>query len=100
MIRRCICIAPPYPLMRVSAQHMSPRPNPPPITSIYPKIMTTETSAAETIDGFQLVIEGLKLNGLDTIYCVPGIPITDLSRKAQAAGIRVISFRQFRKRMM
>ena len=55
--------------------------------------MTTETSAPETIDGFQLVIEGLKLNGLDTIYCVPGIPITDLSRKAQAAGIRVISFR-------
>jgi len=44
-------------------------------------------------DGFHLVIEALKLNGIDTIYGVPGIPITDLGRLAQAAGIRVISFR-------
>jgi oxalyl-CoA decarboxylase len=44
-------------------------------------------------DGFHLVIDALKLNGLNTIYCVPGIPITDLSRMAQAAGIRVLSFR-------
>ena len=50
---------------------------------------------AETqlIDGFQLVIDALKLNGLDTIYALPGIPITDLTRRAQAAGIRVLSFR-------
>jgi len=47
----------------------------------------------ETIDGFHLVIEALKLNGLDTIFGLPGIPITDLTRKAQAAGMRVISFR-------
>ena len=47
----------------------------------------------ETIDGFQLVIEALKLNGLDTIYGLPGIPITDLTRRAQAAGLRVLSFR-------
>src|SRR5579872_3147374 len=44
-------------------------------------------------DGFHLVIEAMKLNGLTTIYGVPGIPITDLGRMAQAAGIRVISFR-------
>ena len=44
-------------------------------------------------DGFQLVIDALKLNGLNTIYGLPGIPITDLTRKAQAEGIRVISFR-------
>jgi len=44
-------------------------------------------------DGFHLVIDALKLNGIDTIYGVPGIPITDLGRFAQAAGIRVISFR-------
>ena len=49
-------------------------------------------SAAE-IDGFHLVIDALKLNGIDTIYGLPGIPITDLTRKAQAAGMRVISFR-------
>jgi oxalyl-CoA decarboxylase len=44
-------------------------------------------------DGFHLVIEALKLNGVTTIYGVPGIPITDFGRLAQAAGIRVISFR-------
>ena len=50
-------------------------------------------AAAAQIDGFHLVIDALKLNGLNTIYGLPGIPITDLTRKAQAAGIRVISFR-------
>src|SRR5689334_25231551 len=47
----------------------------------------------QEIDGFNLVIEALKLNGIDTIFGLPGIPITDLTRKAQAAGLRVISFR-------
>jgi oxalyl-CoA decarboxylase len=47
----------------------------------------------ELTDGFHLVIDALKLNGLTTIYGVPGIPITDLGRMAQAAGIRVLSFR-------
>jgi oxalyl-CoA decarboxylase len=49
--------------------------------------------AQQTTDGFQLVIDALKLNGLDTIYALPGIPITDLTRRAQAAGMRVLSFR-------
>ena len=44
-------------------------------------------------DGWHLVIEALMLNGIKTIYGVPGIPITDLGRLAQAAGMRVISFR-------
>jgi oxalyl-CoA decarboxylase len=44
-------------------------------------------------DGFHLVIEALKLNDITTIYGVPGIPITDLGRFAQAAGMRVLSFR-------
>ena len=47
----------------------------------------------ELTDGFHLVIDALKLNGLNTIYGVPGIPITDFGRMAQAAGIRVLSFR-------
>src|SRR5678815_1862997 len=47
----------------------------------------------ETIDGFHLVIEALKLNGIDTVFGLPGIPITDLTRKMQAEGLRVISFR-------
>ncbi len=44
-------------------------------------------------DGFHLVIDALKLNGIKHIYGLPGIPITDLTRKAQAEGMRVISFR-------
>ena len=49
-------------------------------------------SPAQT-DGFHLVIDALKLNGINTIFGVPGIPITDLTRMAQAEGMRVISFR-------
>jgi len=52
-----------------------------------------EPAERELTDGFHLVIDALKLNGITTIYGVPGIPITDLGRMAQAAGIRVISFR-------
>ena len=54
---------------------------------------TVDTAEAELTDGFHLVIDALKLNGIKTIYNVPGIPITDLGRLAQAAGMRVISFR-------
>ena len=55
----------------------------------------TEDTEAQTelTDGFHLVIDALKLNGINHIYAVPGIPITDLGRFAQAAGMRVISFR-------
>jgi oxalyl-CoA decarboxylase len=53
----------------------------------------TAGAEQELTDGFHLVIDALKLNGIKTIYGVPGIPITDLGRMAQAAGIRVISFR-------
>src|SRR5437868_2734221 len=54
---------------------------------------TAGDAEPELTDGFHLVIDALKLNGLNTIYGVPGIPITDFGRMAQAAGIRVISFR-------
>ncbi len=59
--------------------------------------MTNQTQTneqnLETTDGFHLVIDALKLNGIDTIFGLPGIPITDLTRMAQAEGMRVISFR-------
>jgi len=58
-----------------------------------PAQAASNAQAGEQIDGFQLVIEALKLNGIDTVFGLPGIPITDLTRKAQAAGLRVISFR-------
>ena len=57
-------------------------------------VQSAATEAEENLtDGFNLIIEALKLNGLNTIYGVPGIPITDFGRMAQAAGIRVLSFR-------
>ena len=56
-------------------------------------VATAGASAQEVTDGFHLLIDALKLNGIDTIYGLPGIPITDLTRKAQAAGLRVLSFR-------
>src|SRR6187431_2574468 len=54
--------------------------------------VATEAARAQT-DGFHLVIDALKLNDIDTIFGLPGIPITDLTRMAQAEGMRVISFR-------
>jgi oxalyl-CoA decarboxylase len=47
----------------------------------------------EQTDGFHLVIDALKLNGIDTVFGLPGIPITDLTRMLQAEGLRMISFR-------
>jgi oxalyl-CoA decarboxylase len=59
-----------------------------------PETSTTAGEAQQELtDGFHLVIDALKLNGINTIYGVPGIPITDLGRNAQAAGMRVLSFR-------
>ncbi|MFD3843985.1 oxalyl-CoA decarboxylase [Streptomyces sp. NPDC058642] len=57
-----------------------------------------ETAAAadvptELTDGYHLVVDALKMNDVDTIYGVVGIPITDLARLAQAQGIRYIGFR-------
>jgi len=56
--------------------------------------MATDSEEIGTLtDGFHLIIDALKLNGIETIYHVPGIPITDLGRFMQAAGMRVLSFR-------
>src|ERR1700719_4356220 len=44
-------------------------------------------------DGFHLVVDALKLNGIDTIYGVAGIPVTDLARLAQTEGVRYLGFR-------
>ncbi len=55
--------------------------------------MSTEDMPGNMTDGFHLVVEALKLNGVDTIFGVAGIPITDLLRLAQAEGIRYLGFR-------
>ena len=38
----------------------------------------TETET-ELTDGFHLIIDALKLNGVENVYHVPGIPVTDIS---------------------
>jgi oxalyl-CoA decarboxylase len=55
--------------------------------------MPNETNTSSLTDGFHLVIDAMKLNGLDTIFGVVGIPVTDLCRLAQAEGMRYIGFR-------
>jgi len=63
------------------------------MTSFAPVGAAPAAQPPAEIDGFQLLINALKLNGIDTLFGLPGIPITDLTRKAQAQGMRVISFR-------
>ncbi len=55
--------------------------------------MADKTNSPLITNGFHLVVDALKLNGIDTIYGVAGIPVTDLARLAQASGIRYIGFR-------
>ncbi|MFJ2645373.1 oxalyl-CoA decarboxylase [Streptomyces sp. NPDC087420] len=58
-----------------------------------PETAATADARDELTDGYHLVVDALKLNDIDTIYGVVGIPITDLARLAQARGIRYIGFR-------
>jgi oxalyl-CoA decarboxylase len=55
--------------------------------------MLSELERAELTDGFHLVVDAFKLNGIDTIYGVAGIPVTDLARLAQAEGMHYFGFR-------
>src|SRR6202158_874631 len=55
--------------------------------------MSNEKNSHAITDGFHLVVDALKLNGIDTIFGLPGIPITDLARLAQAERLRYIGFR-------
>src|SRR5258705_4599941 len=54
--------------------------------------MENKTNSTSITNGFHLVVDALKLNSLDTMYGVAGIPVTDLARLAQAEGIRYIGF--------
>ena len=64
------------------------------MTITSPESTTNGAAApAELTDGYHLVVDALKLNDVQTIYGVVGIPITDLARLAQASGIRYVGFR-------
>ena len=62
------------------------------VLEIAPQVAQAEHTQQHT-DGFHLVIDALKLNDIDTIFGLVGIPITDLARLAQAEGMRFIGFR-------
>ncbi len=47
----------------------------------------------ELTDGFHLLLETLEMNGIDTIYGLLGIPVTEIGRLWQARGNRFYSFR-------
>ena len=53
----------------------------------------TENPNASLTDGMHLLVDALKMNGVKTIFGVVGIPVTDMARYAQKAGIRYIGFR-------
>ena len=53
----------------------------------------TDNHNAGLTDGMHLMVDVLKANGIQTIYGVVGIPVTDLAHHAQAVGIRYIGFR-------
>lgn len=72
---------------------IEPRPTAPAASGPAPRSSAEVDTSADITDGFHLVIDALKLNDIDTIFGLPGIPVTDLCRMAQAEGMRVISFR-------
>jgi hypothetical protein len=53
----------------------------------------TDNPNASLTDGMHLLVDALKMNGVEAIFGVVGIPVTDLARYAQQAGIRYIGFR-------
>lgn len=59
--------------------------------------MSNETATVpegtELTDGFHLLMEALEINGIDTIYGLLGIPVTEVGRLWQARGNRFFSFR-------
>ena len=53
----------------------------------------TDNPNASLTDGMHLLVDALKMNGVKTIFGVVGIPVSDMARYAQRAGIRYIGFR-------
>ena len=53
----------------------------------------TVPESEELTDGFHLLMEALEMNGIDTIYGLLGIPVTEIGRLWQARGNRFFSFR-------
>lgn len=56
------------------------------VTASYPE-------GTELTDGFHLIMDALEMNGIENIYGLLGIPVTELGRMWQARGHKFYSFR-------
>ena len=60
--------------------------------------MATTTSTKPTypqqVTGMDILVRALKTVGIDTMYGLVGIPVTELAYIAQERGIRFVGFRQ------
>lgn len=54
---------------------------------------TTDNTCAKQATGMDILIRSLKMVGIDTMYGLVGIPVTELAYLAQARGIRFVGFR-------
>ncbi|MET0068402.1 MAG: oxalyl-CoA decarboxylase [Candidatus Thiodiazotropha sp.] len=56
-------------------------------------VATIVPDGAELTDGFHLIMDALEMNGIENIYGLVGIPVTELGRMWQARGHQFYSFR-------
>lgn len=54
---------------------------------------TTNSTDQAMTDGMHMVVQAMLANGMDKLYGVIGIPVTDVARIAQGKGIRYIGLR-------
>lgn len=54
---------------------------------------TTDNTCAKQVTGMDILVRSLKMVGIDTMYGLVGIPVTELAYLAQARGIRFVGFR-------
>lgn len=54
---------------------------------------TNPATPRNQVTGMDILVQALKRNGIDTMFGLVGIPVTDLAYIAQEQGIRFISFR-------
>ena len=53
----------------------------------------TQQQQQNLTDGMHMVVDALKKNGVEVVYGLVGIPVTDMARHLQEEGIRFIGFR-------
>lgn len=62
-------------------------------TNTTPKTTPAAPSYPSQVTGMDILVRALKMVGIDTMYGLVGIPVTDFSYLAQEQGIRFVGFR-------